>query len=237
MNAESMRVQRAIAQAGIASRRGAESLVAAGRVTVNGAPAVTGQSVVPSQDDIRVDGQRIAVQAAVRWFVLNKPPGAMTTRRDPQGRRTVFELVPDVPGLTYVGRLDLLTEGVLLLTNDGDGVHTLSHPSSEVARTYVAWVRGDAKTAAASARRGVMLDDGLVRVDQVTVRPGARKLWEFEVTLHEGKNREVRRLCEALGLRVERLVRVAYGSITLGSLKPGEWRELQPPEIRRLLRS
>jgi 23S rRNA pseudouridine2605 synthase len=232
-----MRVQRAIAQAGLASRRGAEALVAAGRVTVNGVPAVTGQSVVPSQDDIRVDGQRIAVPAPARWFVLNKPPGAMTTRRDPQGRRTVFELVPDVAGLTYVGRLDLLTEGVLLLTNDGAGAHALSHPSGEVARTYVAWVRGDAQSAAAAARRGVMLEDGMVRVDRVVVRPGDRKIWEFEVTMHEGKNREVRRLCEALELRVERLVRIAYGSITLGALKPGEWRELQPQEIRRLLKS
>jgi 23S rRNA pseudouridine2605 synthase len=237
MSAEAMRVQRAIAQAGLTSRRGAEALVAAGRVTVNGTPAVTGQSVVPSQDDIRVDGQRIAAPAPARWFVLNKPPGAMTTRRDPQGRRTVFELVPDVAGLTYVGRLDLMTEGVLLLTNDGAGAHTLSHPSGEVPRTYVAWVRGDAQSAATMARRGVVLDDGMVRVDRVVVRPGERKIWEFEVTMHEGKNREVRRLCEALELRVERLVRIAYGSVTLGSLKPGEWRELQPQEIRRLLKS
>ena len=230
-----MRIQRALARAGIASRRHAELLVAAGRVTVNGAPAVIGQSVVPERDDIRVDGRPLAQPEPTRWFALHKPAGVMTTRRDPTGRRTVFEFVPDVRGLTYVGRLDYLTEGLLLLTNDGDGAHALSHPSGEVPRTYVATVRGDAPAAAQHALRGVHLQDGVAVVDRAVARPGKAGAWEFEVTLAEGRNREVRRLCTALGLRVERLVRTQYGPIALGALRPGEWRELRPREVERLL--
>lgn len=231
-----MRVQRALARAGVASRRAADALVLAGRVTVNGATAVVGQVVVPGTDDIRVDGRPLAGLGQPRWFVLNKPVGTMTTRRDPSGRPTVFDLVPDVPGLTYVGRLDLLTSGVLLLTNDGVGAHRVTHPSAEVPRTYVATVTGDAPEAAERARDGIVLPDGPVQLDAVNVRRAPRGKWEFEVTLHEGRNREVRRLCSALGLRVEQLVRTSFGSVELGTLKPGEWRELQPAEIRRLLR-
>jgi 23S rRNA pseudouridine2605 synthase len=231
-----MRIQRAVARAGVASRRTAEMLVAAGRVTVNGVAATTGQAVDPSRDDIRVDGTRLRAVEKARWFVLNKPVGVVTTKRDPQKRPTVFDLVPEVPGLTYVGRLDYLTAGVLILTNDGAGAHKLAHPSSEIPRTYIANVRGDALAGAERAKRGVRLDDGVVHVDKVVVRPGERKQWDFEVTLHEGRNREVRRLCEALGLRVDRLVRTAYGPILLGDLEPGEWRELHHTEVRRLLR-
>ena len=230
-----MRIHRALARAGIASRRGAEVLVAAGRVTVNGAVATTGQPVAPERDDIRVDGRRLREPERARWFVLNKPVGVMTTRRDPAGRPTVFALVPEVPGLTYVGRLDYLTAGVLLFTNDGTAANELAHPSGSVPRTYVATVRGDAPAAAEQAKRGVRLDDGIARVERVAVRQGAKRNWEFEVTLREGRNREVRRLCEALGLRVDRLLRIAYGSVTLGKLRPGEWRELTPADVRRLV--
>ena len=232
-----MRIQRAIARAGVASRRAAEALVAAGRVDVNGVCATTGQTVDPGRDDIRVDGRALPSIERPRWFLLNKPTGVMTTKRDPEGRPTVFSLVPEVPGLTYVGRLDYLTAGVLLLTNDGAAAHRLSHPSGEVSRTYVATVKGDAEAAAEQARRGVMLDDGIARVESVRVRRGDRKTREFEVTLREGRNREVRRLCEALGLHVNRLVRTAYGCIELGAVQPGEWRELKGPEVRKLLGS
>jgi 23S rRNA pseudouridine2605 synthase len=231
-----MRIHRALARAGVASRRAAETLVAAGRVTVNGQRATTGQTVEPGRDDIRVDGRPLPRAGKARWFALNKPVGVVTTRRDPTGRPTVFELVPEIPGLTYVGRLDYLTSGLLLLTNDGAGANRLAHPSGEVPRTYVATVRGDANHAAERAARGVRLDDGLVQPEHVRVRPLKNRTWEFEVTLREGRNREVRRLCEVLDLKVEGLERIAYGSVDLGKLQPGEWRELAPKEIARLLK-
>jgi len=227
---ESMRIQRALARAGVASRRAAEELVAAGRVRINGEIALTGQSVDPSRDNITVDGKTIAAPVGTVWLVLNKPAGVMTTRADPQGRRTVFDLVVDAPGLTYVGRLDYLTEGVLLLTTDGDAAHKLTHPSSEVERTYVATVRGDAAVAARAALKGVELEDGLVMPRDVSARRIDRGLWELELTIAEGRKREVRRFCKALGLVVERLVRTRYGPVKLGSLPSGKTRPLTARE-------
>lgn len=234
---EPMRIHRALARAGVASRRKAEALVAEGRVQVNGRPAHTGQTVDPETDRITVDGQTVGAPARVQeWIVLNKPPGVMTTRSDPQGRRTVFDLVPPARGLTYVGRLDYLTEGVLLLTSDGEAAHRLTHPSSEVERVYVATVRGNAVAAAAMARRGVELEDGIVRPVRIDARPIGTRLWELEITIAEGRTREVRRLCEALGLEVHRLVRVRFGPVSLGTLAPGASRALSPREARSLER-
>lgn len=136
-----MRVQRALARAGVASRREAETLVEEGRVLVNGVVATIGQTVDPERDAITLDGARVGAPAAAQWIVLHKPPAVLTTRKDEEGRATVFDLVPDWPGLTYVGRLDFMTEGVLLLTTDGEAAHRLTHPSSEVERIYVAVVR------------------------------------------------------------------------------------------------
>ena len=229
-----MRIQRALSRAGIASRRRAEEMVAAGRVTVNGSPARTGQVVDPARDRIAIDGRTIGGPVRLHWLVLNKPRGVLTTRSDPRGRRTVFELVPDLPGLTYVGRLDYLTEGVLLLTTDGALAHALTHPSRELERTYVAVVRGDAVSAGKTAQRGVALDDGMVLPRHVDVRPLGKGRWEFEVTIAEGRNREIRRLCAALELSVERLVRVRFGPVTLGSLAPGASRQLTSRELRAL---
>lgn len=230
-----MRIHRALARAGVASRRKAEELVAAGRVRVNGIVARTGQSVDPAVDRITVDGQELApAPTTYEWLVLNKPPGFVTTRADPEGRRTVFELVPPIPGLTYVGRLDYLTEGVLLLTTDGEAAHVLTHPSGGVERTYVATVRGDVRSAVNAARRGVELDDGVVRPIAVEARPLGNRTWEFEITIAEGRNREVRRLCDALGLDVTRLVRVRFGPVSLGELPSGETRPLSPRERRDL---
>lgn len=227
---EPMRIQRALARAGILSRRKAEELVANGRVTVNGAPAQVGQTVDPERDVIKVDGERIGAPSPTEWFVLNKPAGVITSRQDPEGRRTVFDLVPARPGLTYVGRLDFLTEGVLLLTTDGAAAHRLTHPSKEVERTYVASVLGEGDVAAEQARFGVELEDGLVRPKSVRAERIGRGRWELTITITEGRNREVRRMCEAVGLEVDRLIRVKFGPVALGDLASGKVRSLTKTE-------
>jgi 23S rRNA pseudouridine2605 synthase len=225
-----MRIQRALARAGVASRRHAEELVSAGRVRVNGEVARTGQTVDPARDEITVDGQRVGRPTAPRWVVMNKPAGVLTTRADPAGRTTVFDLIPEIPGLTYVGRLDYLTEGVLLLTTDGAAANRLAHPSTEVERTYVATVRGNVREALRALRRGVELEDGPVLVHHAAAEPIGAGRWELTLTIAEGRNREVRRICEAVALNVERLVRVAFGPVQLGELDPGDIRELSPRE-------
>jgi 23S rRNA pseudouridine2605 synthase len=226
-----MRVQRALARAGVVSRRGADQAVADGRVQVNGAIATVGQVVDPFRDVIMLDGTPVITRVTSHtWIVVHKPAAVMTTRKDPERRTTVFDLVDDVPGLVYVGRLDFMTEGVLLLTTDGRAAHALTHPSNEVERTYVATVRGDAVTAAKVARRGVQLDDGLVVPREVVAHPLGGRRWALEITITEGKTHEVRRLCDALELEVERLVRTRFGPVRLGDLPSGGARALNSTE-------
>jgi pseudouridine synthase len=228
-----MRIQRALARAGVASRRAADELVADGRVTVNGVVAVIGQVVHPVRDKVAVDGRpvNLAPPANPTWIVVNKPVGVVTTKKDPEGRRTVFDLIQAVPGLMYVGRLDYLTEGLVILTTDGDAAHKLTHPSSEVERVYVATVTGSARRAMEQAREGVELEDGKVTPAWVQVRPLGGRRWEFEIAIREGRNREVRRLCEALGLKVERLVRTQFGPVRLGALPSGASRPVSTREM------
>jgi pseudouridine synthase len=228
-----VRLAKYLAHCGVASRRRSEELIAAGRVMVNGQVAQIGQTIDVSKDELRVDGTLVRVPDREHvWLVLHKPAGVMTTRADPRGRKTVFDLVEDVPGLTYVGRLDYMTEGLLLLTTDGRAANALMHPSSEVERTYVAIVRGDARAASARARGGVELEDGPVRPRRVAVRPLAAGRSEFEVTISEGRKREVRRLCKALDLHLERLIRIRYGPVQLGDLQSGHTRPLTSRELR-----
>jgi pseudouridine synthase len=231
------RLQKVLARAGFASRRGAEALMQDGRVTVNGEIVrELGTKADPAQDDIRVDGVRVKAARELVYIVLNKPRGVVTTRRDPSGRPTVMDLVPGVPGLFPVGRLDLTTEGLILLTNDGAFAERVAHPRFEVPRVYHAKVRGvpDAKTLA-RLRRGVRVKDELMVVDRARVIDVDRNAW-VEVALHEGKQHEVRRLLEAVGHPVSKLRRVSFGPVTLRSLGPGEHRVLEPGEVAGLLR-
>jgi 23S rRNA pseudouridine2605 synthase len=231
---ETMRLQRFLARAGVTSRRQAETMITNGQVTVNGTVATLGSSVDPQRDTVLVDGQRVKMADTVTWLVLNKPAGVVTTRTDPEGRDTVFDLVPNVPGLTYVGRLDYMTDGVLVMTSDGRAAHLLTHPSREVTRTYEAVVQGAAMAALDALQAGVELDDSLVLVDAAHVDKLGRSKWLLSLTLHEGRNREVRRLCEAVGLTVDKLTRVAFGPVRLGTLAPGQWRPLTATEMRGL---
>jgi 23S rRNA pseudouridine2605 synthase len=226
-----MRLQRALARAGVASRRTAEALIKAGRVRVNGELATLGQSADPARDRITVDGHRVQPGKPV-WIALNKPVGYVVSRRDPERRPTVFTLVPDVPGLTYVGRLDVMTAGLLLLTTDGDGANRLTHPRYAVERRYRALVHGRRTDEIQKLlERPVIIDRRPVAIRGVKVRPAEGGRTDLTITLAEGRYRIVRRLCEHLGLKVERLTRLSHGPVQLGRLIPGAWRYLSRAEV------
>lgn len=231
-----MRLQRAMARAGVASRRHAEELIRAGRVRVNGRVAGVGLRVDPARDVIMVGAKRV-VPAQTEWLALHKPLGLVVSRRDPRGRRTVFELLPPVRGLTYVGRLDVMTSGLLLLTNDGEGANRLTHPRYEVERSYHVLVHGrDEATIRRQLAQPVVIEGRAVRLKRWRVRPGAGGSSELLLVLAEGRYRIVRRLCERLGLKVERLMRLSYGPVRLGTLAPGKWRRLTAAEMAALKR-
>lgn len=226
-----MRVQRLLARAGIASRRRAEDLIRAGRVRVNGRVAELGVQADPEADTVTLDGRRVGAAARTVWIALHKPLGHVVTRRDPEGRPTVFELVPDVPGLTYVGRLDVMTSGLLLLTNDGTAVNRLTHPRYAVERRYRALVHGrPAREIRRLLAAPVDVEGRPVALSAAEVREAPGGASELRLTLTEGRYRIVRRLCERLGLKVERLARLSHGPVRLGRLKPGAWRYLTAAE-------
>ena len=224
-----MRLNAWLARAGVASRRKADELIKAGRVTVNGAPGQL-NTFVQRTDEVSLDGQPLAKQT-LSYVLLHKPAGVVTTASDPQGRKTVVDLVDHATRVVPVGRLDADTTGALLLTNDGDLAHHLAHPKYEVDKVYVAEVWGQPTDGTLrKLAEGVKLEDGKTAPARVQRLAGSR----IELTIHEGRNRQVKRMFEAIGHRVKTLHRSTYGPLTLEGLEPGAWRELEPSEVERL---
>jgi pseudouridine synthase len=237
-----VRLQKILSLAGVASRRASEQLMREGRITVNGQVVrVLGSKADPGRDDIRVDGRRIRTDVQHRYLLVHKPKGYVTTRHDPEGRPTVMDLVGERGYLFPVGRLDYDSEGLLIVTSDGDLAARLTHPRHEVEKEYEVIVRGGPNAAALDRlRRGVFLEGrrtapARVRVDTVVARP--HPTTRLVIALHEGRNRQVRRMCRAVGLTVRSLRRTRIGPITLGRLKPGSYRRLDPREVGVLRRA
>lgn len=233
------RIQKVLAEQGICSRRAAEKLIEEGRVKLNGRPVGLGDKMDPAADLVSVDGERVYIpkKREMHYYMLHKPRGFITTTNDERGRKTVMDLVADAPVRVYpVGRLDKDSEGLLLLTNDGEFANLLTHPSHGVSKLYRVTVRPHATEEQIIALTdGVTLDDGSVTqpavIRVVTDEPERTVL---EMTIREGKNRQIRRMCEAVGLDVIRLRRTAVGAVKLGMLQPGQYRELTPQEVKAL---
>jgi 23S rRNA pseudouridine2605 synthase len=224
------RLQKILSRAGLASRRLAEEMIAAGRVTLNGSVATLGDKAVDG-DRIEVDAIPVVTDTSVVHYLLHKPAGVVSTADDPQGRQTVVDLVANDERVYPVGRLDYETEGLIIVTNDGDLTQRLTHPSFGVPKEYLAHVEGTpTRSALRTLREGVELDDGMTSPARVSMpQPGL-----LRIIIHEGRNRQVRRMCEAVGHRVKRLVRVRIGPISDPSLESGHWRELSREEVRSL---
>jgi 23S rRNA pseudouridine2605 synthase len=232
------RLQRALARAGLGSRRTCEELIARGAVRVNGALATLGDRVDPARDDVTVDGVRVNLDPEIRYLKLNKPAGVLTTMRDERGRRDVRAFLPPGPRVFPVGRLDRDTEGLLLLTNDGDLANRLLHPSFGIEKEYLAEVAGTPTTAAlARLRGGVELDDGPARVRSVRIVDARGERAQLSLVMTEGRKREVRRLLASVELPVARLVRLRVGPVRLGRLRPAEVRALSAEELLALRRT
>ena len=244
--ASGQRLQKVLAHAGVASRRACEQLIADGRVSVDGITVTEpGVRVDSRTQEIRVDGSRILTNPELITLMLHKPAGVVTTMEDPEGRPTVAQYgrdylaehpeLPDSLRLVHVGRLDTETEGLLLLSNDGELSHRLMHPSFEIAKTYVAIVEGQVEPwVPRKLRRGIELEDGEARADRVTVKDSGPRGSIVEITLHSGKNRIVRRMLDAVGHPVTRLARTRLGPLRLGNLRPGQTRLLSGEEIAAL---
>jgi 23S rRNA pseudouridine2605 synthase len=225
------RLQKVLARGGFGSRRTCELLIESGRVTVNGEVAELGRRVDVERDKVAVDDILVSTRAGLVYYLLNKPSGVVTTARDPHGRPTVIDLLPLEPRVFPVGRLDADTEGLLVLTNDGDLTYHLTHPSFGVEKEYLAQVEGRPSPAALRRlRQGVELDDGVTAPARAALVPPQT----IKLTIHEGRNRQVRRMCAAIGHPVVRLVRTRVGPIAERRLKPGEWRPLTQAEVRAL---
>ena len=227
------RLQKLISAAGIASRRAAEAMIADGRVTVNGTPASIGMSADPDADIVCVDGEPISIAKRRRYIVLNKPRGYVTTMKDERGRPTVAELTRDAGTRLYpVGRLDMDSEGLVILTDDGAAANALMHPRHEVNKVYTVFVQGaDIKASIRQMQNMTELEGESIRAPQVMLIELKGNSAELQVTIHEGKNRQIRRMCRAVGMSVSRLIRIAEGPVTLGDLPSGKWRSMTKDEI------
>lgn len=230
-----VRLQKAIATAGLMSRRAAEELIAAGRVTVDGRVAVLGDRVNPESQVVAVDGIPLPVAPNLVTYLLYKPVGVISSAYDPHGRPIVTDLVPSSPRVVPVGRLDLDSEGLLLVSNDGELILRVTHPRYGVKKTYVATVAGRPTDATMrQLRRGVELEDGPARAERARVLQSTGSTSLVEIVVAEGRNREVRRMMDAVGHPVDRLVRTSIGPISDRSLRPGHWRALSTDEVRQL---
>ena len=230
------RIQKIISEAGVMSRRAAERAMLEGRVTVNGVEAVPGEKADPEKDEILVDGVRLKASETRRYLMLNKPKGYITSMHDEKGRRCVEELVRDAGERVYpIGRLDMYSEGLLLLTNDGDFANRVMHPSHELDKCYHTWVTGtDLKESLRLLQSPMVIDGYRIRPAVVSVLEGRRDAVLLSITIHEGRNRQIRKMCRNAGLKVIRLQRVSVGGLLLGDLRPGEWRELTPRELEEI---
>lgn len=226
------RIQKILASRGIASRRSCEELIAAGRVTCNGAVCTLGQSADPDKDVIRVDGRIIPNTPRKVYIMLHKPRGYVTTMSDEKGRKNVSELVSDCPQRVYpVGRLDMDSEGLLIMTNDGNFANKLMHPSHKIDKVYCVYVKGYSDEALELVKRPIILDGYRIKKPTVELISANGELAQLRITIHEGRNRQVRRMCAAAGMQVKRLVRVSEGETHLGSLESGKWRYLTADEV------
>lgn len=225
------RLQKILSARGVASRRAAEKMIEEGRVTVNGAVALLGQTADPQNDEILLDGRPLPSGSEYVYILLHKPRGYVTTMSDEKGRRTAAELVADCGVRVYpVGRLDMDSEGLLLFTNDGEFANKLMHPKHEVQKAYLTWVQNYSEEAVARLKQPITLDGYTIRAPKVRVV----KTGLLEITIHEGRNRQVRRMCEAAGMQVSRLKRVREGKVALGDLPLGKWRYLTEEEVKSL---
>lgn len=231
-----IRLQKFLAECEVASRRKSEELIAAGKVRVNGEVASIGDKVDPKRDTVTVSGKKIRKSEDLKYIMLHKPRGFITTMNDEMERKCVAQLISDVPCRVYpIGRLDRNSEGLLLFTNDGEFANALTHPSKHVAKTYRVTVRpGVTEDQLAAITNGIIIDDVKTAPAEVHVVTKEENRVVLEIVLYEGRNRQIRKMCEELGLEVARLKRIAVGSIKLGMLKQGAWRELSDDEVRKL---